>query len=428
MYKQYILEIVKYFLRSQVLITKYKKEIEELYRMNPLKLEERNQAIFLNIFRRAYTKSSFYHKLYNNHNIGIDDIRGTEDICKLPVVEKFIIRDVVDDLITHPNKFLLFKAHTSGSTGSPLTLYRDYAAILKEEAYLSVFKERRGIKKNDRRISLRGNLNKDIGFLEVKPINTLFLSSYCISEQTYEEYYNLIQNYKPKYIEGYPSSLYNLAVLLRENNLKLNIPICFTSSETLFRPQRKLIEDTFNSQIYDFYGVAERTVALGETIEHDGYFSFPGYSINEFQDNGVISTSLINYSFPLIRYKVNDIISLKKNPNWVNNEYCQIESLEGRTDDVVITKDGTKISRLGFLFSNIKGLDVSQIHQYKEGFIEIKIVVNSSFSEEEKDKLIKNIDSRIGLNNIDFEINEVTPMDMYYTERNKLKFIVNHIK
>jgi hypothetical protein len=84
----------------------------------------------------------------------------------------------------------------------------------------------------------------------------------------------------PRAIEGYPSSLYNLALLLKDKGLYCNIPVCFTSSENLLDFQRQLIEERFHTKIFDHYGTTERTIRISESIKHDGYFEDPGYSIN----------------------------------------------------------------------------------------------------------------------------------------------------
>lgn len=56
-----------------------------------------------------------------------------------------------------------------------------------------------------------------------------------------------------------------------------------------------------------------KTIAIVESINHNGFFELPGYSYNEFSDNSIITTSFINNRFPLIRYRVNDKIALKDN-------------------------------------------------------------------------------------------------------------------
>ena len=91
-------------------------------------------------------------------------------------------------------------------------------------------------------VSLRGNLGRSEISLKIHVSNTLFLSSYNINEQMAITYYRLIEHHHAKAIEGYPSSLYNLALVLRDKGFECHIPIAFTSSETLHDYQRALIE------------------------------------------------------------------------------------------------------------------------------------------------------------------------------------------
>ena len=71
--------------------------------------------------------------------------------------------------------------------------------------------------------------------------------------------------FRPIAIEGYPSSLYSLALFLKDAELELNIPITFTSSETLLDYQRDLIEERLGTEIHDRYGMTERTIFLVES-------------------------------------------------------------------------------------------------------------------------------------------------------------------
>ena len=88
MNKKYIKETLKYILRSKLFIQKYVDEIDALYGMTPDELRSRNEKRFLDLFRKAYDKSSFYHRLYSEAGIGKEDIRSLEDIKKLPVITK----------------------------------------------------------------------------------------------------------------------------------------------------------------------------------------------------------------------------------------------------------------------------------------------------------------------------------------------------
>jgi phenylacetate-CoA ligase len=413
-------------LRSGVTISPFVRNIERLYSLTEEELYAVNEKRFLEIFRKAITKSEFYKKLYAEYHIDIDDIKSIDDISKLPIIDKKMVNENPQLLLTIP-KLLTFKSHTGGSTGAPLTVYNDYFSVLREQAYVYVFRNRRGFKTGNRLVSLRGNLGRDLLKLKVDISNTLYLSSYQINEQRIEKYYKEIISFKPIAIEGYPSSLYNLCCFLKEKNWKLSIPICFTSSETLFDFQRKLIEETLNTELYDYYGNTERTISLAECLDHRGYFSQPGYSINEFKEDRIITTSLINSSFPLIRYEVDDIVSLAASPSFINSELCLVNSIDGRNEDNIVAKDGSLIGRLDFLFKGVENIKLAQVVQTEKGKIGINIVPDGDFSETEKSKIVTHIAERIGFDNIDFTISIVDDSKIIYTKRNKFRQVVSTV-
>ena len=150
----------------------------------------------------------------------------------------------------------------------------------------------------------------------------------------------------------------------------------------------------------------------------------PGYSYNEFSDDSIITTSFINNRFPLIRYRVNDKITLKS--NYVKNSSTDpnIETIEGRTEAFIITKSGTAIGRLASVFKGVNYIKLAQIVQRKQGEIEINIVPDGPFCDDERRRILKHIDERIGLNDISATINVVTNKEIIYSRRNKFNQIV----
>ena len=121
--KQYLKETIKYLLRSKPFIQKEINEVEKLYKMSDEELYRYKEEKFLKLFRRAITKSKFYKEFYRNAGIGINDIQSLEDIKKLPVLTKEMVRKNYKDILTVP-RWKVTKAHTSGTTGTPLTLFK----------------------------------------------------------------------------------------------------------------------------------------------------------------------------------------------------------------------------------------------------------------------------------------------------------------
>lgn len=259
--------------------------------------------------------------------------------------------------------------------------------------------------------------------MKVHVSNTLYLSSYCINKDTIKTYYDVIIKHKPVAIEGYPSSLYTLSLCMSEAGLKLDIPVAFTSSETLLDYQRILIEKQLGTEIYDNFGMTEQTIYLQEAFNHQGYYELPGYSINEYLEDGEICTSLTNEAFPLIRYRSNDIIELAE----LDAEHPQImvKSVEGRKEDFLLCKDGGRIQRLDFIFKGVNHVRYGQLVQEKNGFLNVNIVPDFGFSKLDEKSIENNVIERIGKDNIDFKINQIRESDLVYTKRGKFKFLIH---
>lgn len=420
--KKYLFETIKYALRSYPIIRPYIKEVDRLYTMNAEELKQRNEKRFLEIFRHAYDKSPFYHKLYTEAGIRKDDITCLSDIKKLPVITKDMVKQHADEMLTVP-RWQVIRANTSGTTGTPLKIYESWPSIWWTQAYTYCSRKRDGFTYGQPLVSLRGHLNRNQTSLKIHLSNTLFLSSYNINSNTVEQYYKKIVMFQPIAIEGYPSSLYSLALFLKDAELELNIPITFTSSETLLDYQRDLIEERLGTEIYDRYGMTERTIFLVESHNHAGYYEAPGFSINEYIDDGEICTSLINDAFPMIRYRSNDIMEIEEATD--ENPQIVVKRVNGRKEDYLHCKDGSRIMRLDFIFKGVKHVKMSQLVQDKEGVLSVRVVPEKDFTDDDRNRIEQNIIARIGAGNIDFRIELITENEIQLTPRGKYKFIIN---
>lgn len=427
-YKIYIIETIKYILRSPFFIRKELKEVERLYNMtDDERMEYENQA-FLRTFRTAIRKSPFYKKLYSEAGINESDIQSIKDIGKLPIITKGQIRNCSEKLLTRSKKGLKI-SHTSGTTGEPLTIYLNWRTSKRARAYHYCYYKKNGfVLGKDRHVSIRGFLQKKDIKLNLHIANTLFLSSYNIRKETAKLYYTEILKYAPKAISGYPSSLYNLAILFKEQKLKLTIPLCFTSSETLHEYQRRLIAEIFGCEIYDLYGNSEHACILYEDKNHNGYFKAPGSGYLEISEDSIFTTSFINNSWPLIRYQMNDLMTYNNCSVICFNQPICVTTINGRTEDCITCKDGSKNSALGFLFKDAKHIKYAQLIQHENGFVDINIVPDIGISEQDIQNIKKSVYERLGFNDEEFKINIINADQIIYSSRNKFSLIISHLK
>lgn len=155
-----LLDKIRFSARNNFITNKLIKKISLFYDLDEESLLEKYNSEFLNLFRIAYSKSDFYKPLYQLHGIQKSDIKDLSDIKKLPVFTKNDIKNQID-LLYQGNRFLKVNTYTSGTTGSPLKLYRSPMAVLREQAHLLHFRTRHGYKLDTPLLSIMGKLGKD---------------------------------------------------------------------------------------------------------------------------------------------------------------------------------------------------------------------------------------------------------------------------
>ncbi len=431
MLKTYIKESLKYHLRSYPIIKSYIREIDSLYDMSQEQLKKRNDKIFLSILHKAYQRSPFYNKLYKDSKIDISRINGIDDIQRLPIITKEMIRLHHREMLTS-SSWKMLNNHTSGTSGSHLDVWESWDSIFREQAAHYCYRKRCGYTYGkDVMASLRGNLSHKEYSLWIHCSKTLFLSSYNVRPETTRHYVDAIHERKPKAIEGYPSSLYALACNIEEMGYEICIPLCFTSSETLLDWMRTKIENVFHTKIYDTYGMTERTIQAFESFDHNGYFESPGYGVYEYGDEGTVTTSLINDSFPLIRYQIDDILELKDKDD-ISLAWGQIPSnirrIKGRAMQYIQGKDGSLYSTasLTFIVKDCSSIKYSQFVQYEDEHVDLCVVpLSQELPESERSHIMKVVDSTIGLKNMDFSITLIKEEDLILSPSGKFCYVVN---
>lgn len=415
-------DLVKYYSKNNLITNRKFKEISQYYNLGKDELLRKYNDAFLSIFRKAITDSEFYKKFYQEHGISITDIKDITDIKKLPVIDRQLIKNSVNE-IYNGFDFLKVKGLTSGTTGTPLTVYRTPVNIATEQAYIRHYRQMFGFKAGQPLLSIRGVLGKAVTHEFYKKANILYISSPNINAGTIEFYYDLIREFKPVAIEAFPSYIYKFCIELEKKGLELKLPNVFTSSEMLYGFQRDHIEPFLGAKVHDWYGNVERSIGLAQN-EHNKYYPLPLYSVNEFEQDKVITTGLINRNFPLIRYAVNDQIVVNGGDFLTNLISPEIVRIEGRTGDNVDLKDGSVVGCMDHAFKGVNNLETAQIHQYNvQDPIEIKLVVTPEFSIDDENQLRANLARMIG-NDMEVRFTKCKREDLTYSASNKFNLII----
>lgn len=365
------------------------------------KLEyQRKQMIAL--INYAYEKSPFYRNLYKN--IDIKQIQTIEDLKKLPIVDKEMLRQNIDNVVTISHKEGV-KSHTGGTTGKSLVVLFKVEDIMKRMAMLDHFKSRVGFEHrkmkratfNAKHIVPPNQKNK-IFWRYNAACKQMIYSSFHLSEENMKYYVESLNKFKPRAIDGYFMSMCDVASYIERHKIELQFrPIAiFPTSETLTKSGRELLERVFKCKVYDQYASSEGAPFVTECPNQVLHIELASGVFEYFEEgnNEVLVTSFTTYGTPLIRYRIGDTMSLEE-----KNQPCKcgmagpiVKEIQGRQLDFLYTLDGAKINAVNIssLLKHIPNAFIrAQVIQDKIGEITIKLEVDQKLYKSEYDDILR---------------------------------------
>lgn len=365
-------------------------------------------------------------------------VQSTTDLPLLPRLDK-------QDLRQHEGSFLveglnprhLWTERTSGSTGTSLLIYWPMAMVPQWWAMAEVaIRNIAGVGQDLPRAMMGGrpivpgNVSSGPYWRYNRHWQQLYLSSYHVSRATAPSYAEALRTYGSQWITGYPSAIGALA----EGALDAGVqPVPLTSAivsgDTLSAGMRASIEQFFKCRCFDNYGQSEgvcvamecahgrmhvvSSVGVLEILREDGSSCEPG-EVGE-----MVATSLMNEAMPLVRYRLGDMAA------WSEECACPcgspepiIRSIEGRTDDYLVTEDGRRIGRLSTAVKRSPSIHSTQIVQDRPGHAYLLVRPSEGYRTGHAEAVRDDIVERIG--KFGFDIVEVAEIPKTPTGKTRL--------
>ncbi len=292
---------------------------------------------------------------YQNLNIEIDANDIFQSLKKFPVLEKSVLREQIDKLIT-VDKQKLIKNSTSGSTGIQTNVYVTKDEQSQYRAAQTIWWEWAGFKIGEPILqtglatgrSIEKRL-KDFFF------KTYYLFAFGLTKVNVVEAFTWSKKRKP-FLGGYASSLYVLSQLAEESKVNVKFKSAISWGDKLFDHYKKNIEKVFDCKIYETYGAGEGLMIASQKDLHYMYIMSPCVYVEILDDAGnevadgemghVVVTSLIHKAMPLIRYKLGDLaIKLPRSEYPIHRELQLpiLKKVVGRETDIVKTPSGKRL-------------------------------------------------------------------------------------
>ncbi|MCF8427941.1 MAG: adenylate synthase [Bacteroidia bacterium] len=152
-----------------------------------------------------------------------------------------------------------------------------------------------------------------------------------------------LKDLQPDIIVAQPSLLLLIASGIEKGNINLSPTQVISIAEVLTPEDKSYLEKIFRQTIHQVYqcteGLLATTCRFGTLHFNEDFLIIEKHFVNEEQNKfHPIITDLFRISQPIIRYELNDIVTLK-NSCACGSKMMAIEQIEGRSDDILLFYD-----------------------------------------------------------------------------------------
>jgi phenylacetate-CoA ligase len=366
--------------------------------------------IRLHDFLQKASKTQFWKKRFDEYSVNINADKSDilNELKKLPVLTKTEVKLCTDEIKYSTSDLKVTFNHTSGTTGSGMIFPQSLEMEASQWAVWWRYRMAHGIKRDDwmgwfgGRSILPVNRKTPPYWHINNPLKQIFFSAHHLNASSVKYYLQKIDDFKLKWLHGYPSQISYLAHLIKEKGLKppKSIDMITLGAENLNENQKRNIQEVFQCKIRQHYGLAEGAANISEDsngiLKADMDFSLVEFVPLDESDSSIcriVGTNYHNIAFPLIRYDTGDLAKI----DWAPDGSPHILSIDGRQEDFITLNNGIKLGRLDHIFKDMIHVKEAQIIQYADLSLKFSIVKDQHYeATNSENKLEIEIKKRIG--------------------------------
>jgi phenylacetate-CoA ligase len=339
----------------------------------------------------------------------------------------------------------LYPEHTSGTSGKPLQVWHGREALRRWYALAELRNYRwNGISRRDRWAMIGGQLVTP--FAQARPpfwvwnhgMRQLYLSSYHLTLRHVRAYVEAMRRHRVRYLLGYASSLHALARLAREEGVEVpRLAAVVSNAEPFYPSQREVIADVFGCPTRDTYGMTELVASASECAAGrlhlwpevgriEVWRDYAPEAVAAGQAGRLVCTGLLNEAMPLVRYEVGDrgALDAAPGPCACGRSLPVLQSIEGRLDDVILTRDGRQVGRLDPIFKADLPIREAQIIQETLDRVRVRFVPAPGYRAEHGTLIVRRLCDRVGGVEVALEPVEAIPR----SANGKLRAVISKVR
>lgn len=333
----------------------------------------------------------------------------------LPILQKMDIVNNLDIIKTIEEKDGLISL-TGGTTGASMKVIYTKNDMQERFAILDHFRAMYGYRLGKKTAWFSGkNLISEKDISEKKCshydfVNKIrFYSTFHINSKNFDIYWESLEKFKPEYIVGFPSSVYEICEIADHRGLKLSnkVKFFFPTAETILPQHREVIGRVLGCRLVDQYASSEGAPFILECKEEGlhihpltGVFEVVDEKLDPVLEGELLVTSFTTHGTPLIRYRIGDRVKLSS-----KDEKCKcgslfplVEKIEGRSSDYILSPTHGKVN-LGNISNstkNVNGIIKFQVIQKIPQEVNLLIVATKKFDNYEQKKFLAALKERLG--------------------------------
>lgn len=312
--------------------------------------------------RHAYANSPFYRSSFDAAGAHPDQVKSLDDIRRFPFIDKRTLRDrqlavpPFGDLVSVPERDIVYISASSGSTGvptaSPFT-QADFDGWIDYEARQFWSS---GMRPTDRYCHSL-NFSLFIGGPCVLGAQKLGALSIHAGTVPSERLLQILRQFQASIIWTTPSYAWYLGETAQKEGIDLRKDLAvrriFVAGEPggSIAETRNRIEDLWGASVYDYYGLSDIFGSCAGMCEQKNGLHWAedhilvevldpesGEPVAEGDRGEMVLTTLQKTARPMIRFRTGDIVSFTSEPCACGRTAIRMEGVHGRVDDMLIIK------------------------------------------------------------------------------------------
>jgi phenylacetate-CoA ligase len=374
------------------------RRLRALERASLAELEAFQRHELAALLRHAARHVPHYRRLFAEAGVGSEDIRGPDDLARLPVLTRQAARDSAAARTSTAPPLPEIEKTTGGTTGEPLVIRYDAGSEHWRQAVRLRGFGWTGWRIGDPSLHYWGETTRPRSpasrakeRLDRALKREHYIDCTPRGDQHKEAVVAAIRRIRPRAIFCYAQAGAELARHINRTGARTwgTIPVV-CGAERVFPADRAALEEAFGPAVFETYGCRETMLIATECERHDGlHIMMENLLVEILAPDGsparpgevgeVVLTDLHNYGQPLIRYRNGDLAIAMPGAArcGCGRSHPRLASVEGRQTETLRDGEGKPVGGMIFnlAFSPLAdSVRPFQAVQHRDGSITVKVV------------------------------------------------------